>query len=134
MKRVEEALAACGKWWKEHPGVQRMAGLACGIVVGIATAFPELAAAEVSTNDVLMDGEDFVGLAKNAIGMVRVIGIFVVGGGLVASAINFWTGSHESKGLLWKTILTGIIIIMAPSIMNFIIDSMHADISTANNN
>lgn len=69
-------------------------------------------------------GADFTSMAWNAVYLMRFIGIFIVAGGIVAAAISFWTGSQESKNILWKTVFTGILIIMAPSIIGLIVDTL----------
>ena len=74
--------------------------------------------------DITTAQNNFVKYAGNAINLIRFIGVFIVAGALIVSAINYLGGGHDTKNILWKTGLVGIIVIIAPTIMNLIIGTI----------
>lgn len=56
---------------------------------------------------------------------VRLVGVFLIAAAMISAAIHFWTGSSQSKGILWSTLGTGIAIVIAPSLVGLIIDVLN---------
>ena len=68
------------------------------------------------------DTSAFITGAQTAIGVFRVIGIMVVCGGLIWAAIEWMNGDgHSSKGLLVKTAVAAVIVLIAPAIITYFI-------------
>lgn len=104
------------------PMVQGILGAVCGVLMGTLLGGGGAAfAAGVTEGGGI---SEFTDAANKAVMLIRFIGVFVIAGGIVMAAINWWSGDPGAKGILWKTGLSGIIIILAPTIMRMIIEAL----------
>lgn len=105
--------------------VQAILGIVCGAILGsLWGGVPALAG--------VTDGggiSEFTDAANRAIMLIRFIGVFIIAGGIVMAAINWWSGDPGARSILWKTGLSGVIIILAPTIMKMIIEAIGIEVN-----
>ena len=66
--------------------------------------------------------EAFVEKAQLAMGWLRIVGIFLVTASLIWGAIEWMQGEGQgSKNIIVKTLVIGVMILLSPALINYII-------------
>ena len=76
------------------------------------------------------DTTTFVKYAESAIKLFRFVGVFIVTGGIISAGIQYMQGdAHQSKGILAKTGVAAIVVLIAPTLMQLAVGAITGTIT-----